>query len=739
MKKLVIITFILSVVIGIGTVQVDISHAQETSNIYSFDALAASDILMRGPFASGRVIFGLPADWKLESGVEIQLDLTTFYGGVGLLPDPEENTKVGHGLGGSLEVSFNGQLVDSVLLNEVGARTVTAHIPAVAFESTRRDGLFEVSFFLDAALDCDFDQQTLVVVESTSRLVLPHSSITPNVDLITLPRPIYQATFQEETAAIVIPDQPTTGELQAALAVSAGFGQMTGGNLLFTYVTASQLTDEMRGANHLIFVGLPDKFQALNSASLPAPISSGSYTAEGALPDDGIIQMVASPWNPAKVVLVVGGNTDAGIAKAGQATSTGAIRTGNLPNLAVIESVQPFEFVNFTGIDRTLADLGYQDVTETDYGVSSVEFLLFVPTGSTIGPDSYFNLSFSNSTLLDYARSGLVVSINDQPIGSVRLGDDTASNGEARMSIPPALVRPGINQISIEMDLIPTTVCLDPRLDRLWVRIDSGSLFHMPLIPITSNFSAPVNLNQYPEPFSLDPLWSSLAFVLSPQDSSSWITAMQIAADLGNRSNISLANHNVSFADNVPDEIRKTRDLIIVGRPSTLAILGELSDDLPAYFEPNSDLAIEKNLQVSYRLLPGVSAGYLEFLSAPWDAQRTILAVSGSTDEGLLWASTALTTPALRGRLFGDLAVINRSQVVATDTREYSTSSVLAAAVPAGVAEVPEPSAGFEQYDVTQYQQPNWILPTLAGVVIIMLVVVVIAMIRGIRRGRASV
>lgn len=732
MRKILVVTLILGSILGILSASSQPALAQSQSgSVIDLKGLKIDDIVLRGPYETYRIRFGLPADWKLEEGVEIQLDFSTFYGGIGLL---NQDGLTDHSLGGALEVSFNGELVDIVLIVEPGDRSVTISIPADALESVRDDGQVELRFFLDAALDCEFDHQTMVVIQDTTRIVLKHGTQPLEVDLTKLPRPIFQETFVEESAVLVIPDKPSAGELQAALAVAAGFGEMTGSDLLMSYMQASELTNQVLESSHLIFVGMPDAFPSLGTVSLPAPVSGSNFNAAGGMPDDGIIQMAVSPWNDAKAILVVGGNTEEAVIKAGQAISTGIIRVGAEPDLALVEKVQPEEFASYTGVDRSLANLGHEDFSVNYFGFSTFEFDFYISPGFTLGPDAYFDLLFTHSTLLDYETSGLVVEINDQPIGSARLDADSTNNGEVRIRIPTTVIRTGRNQVRIDVNLVPTTICLDPRLAYLWIRIDSASLLHLPLIPKAGSIVPFYDLGQYPEPFSFDAIMSSVAFVLAPDDSNGWFTALQVAFDLGDRTGISLANLAAVYADAIPEEIRQTRDLIIVGRPSALPILMELSDKLPAPFESGSDQAIERNLQVSYRLLPDVSIGYLELISSPWNSERSVLAVLGSTNQGLQFAADALTVPDLRGSLAGNFAVINREQVVTTDTRNFSAveSALVRAAPGAGeqISEIEQPGVSTE----SQFNRPAWILPLLIGIVLLILVVLLVVLLKTIRK-----
>lgn len=261
------------------------------------------------------------------------------------------------------------------------------------------------------------------------------------------------------------------------------------------------------------------------------------------------------------------------------------------------------------------------------------------------------------------------------------------------------------------------------------MRIDAASRLHLPLSPIVEGASLLLDLSQYPAPFALDPLLGDLAFVLAPGDPVGWDTAAQIAFALGDAGAIRLADLTVAYGDSVPDEMRQARNLIIVGRPSKLPITSELAAALPAPFEVGNDLAIERNVQVAYHLQPGVNVGYLELLAAPWNSQRAILLVAGSTDEGLQWAGAALKLGRLRGQLTGNLAFVNGEQVVATDTRlAQSAQSLLSTAAPGSVIPV-DISAG-----PPIVQRPVWIVPALAGTIGLIVVVLLSLIVLAVRR-----
>jgi hypothetical protein len=310
--------------------------------------------------------------------------------------------------------------------------------------------------------------------------------------------------------------------------------------------------------------------------------------------------------------------------------------------------------------------------------------------------------------------------MNGQPIGSVRLSDETIDQGNAKIFLPASAARPGINNLRLEINLEPRNVCVNPLLNGLWMRIDSSSSLHLPFVPNLTSASTLIDLGRYPFPFAFDPLMNDLAFVLAPDDPIGWNIAAQLASSLGNTTAIQLAGLETFYANSVPDAVRQERNLIIIGKPSKLEILSELYNVLPAPFEPGTDLASEKNLQISYRIDEGADVGYLELLSAPWNPKQTILYVGGSSDLGLMQAGAALQSGRLRSKLNGNLAFISGEQIVTANTMVLQVpQNALSTAIP-----VPDVTPQVNQQAVVE--RPRWIVPTifiiLGGIILLLLI-----------------
>lgn len=706
-----------------------------------FSDLGEEDLILRGPYDNTDVRFTPPSSWLLASGGQLNLVLDVNFSG-------EDISPTGNGPGASLEVSVNDEVLTTLFIDWTGSKTVNLSIPLEALTTLRKDGRHTISFVLDASIDCRLNHETRVAIRSSSWMVLPHTYVEPLIDLSRLPRPIYQPdSFLPEASLMVLPDSPSVGELQAAVTVAAAFSRMSSGELVLPMVRISSLTQEQINASHLVFVGKPTSF---------ANVALLSALTFGAGPEDGILKLEKSIWNSSRVTFFVFGETDAGLLKAAQALTFGLIQpqfttstspaatptnpadlpfkpgVSNLPSQAVISDVNTVVIQPTVSVDRTFSALGYTTRTISGYGVFQLEYHFYMPPGQVPGKEPFLDLVFAHSALMDLSNSGLLVTLNDQRIGSTRLTEETAKQtNNLKMNLRSEDMIPGDNKLIIQVDMRPSSICVDFNNTSAWFTLNADSLLHLPLEPaMTDSMDYLIDLSIYPYPFASDPMLKDLAFVVSPSDPDSWSLAGQFAAALGRRATGQLLLPRVVFASDVNDEIRNNYHLLVFGRPSQLDFLQEVKTSMPVPFEAGKDLAVEASLPITYRLPDGASLGYLEVFPSPWNASKGILTVLGSTQEGLQWAGQALLVPSIRSNVRGNYAVINRDQVLSTDTRLGNGANLSATAVP-GVeltqvpTEVPVvPTAG----------RPIWMLPAIIGISVLTVVLLIFVLALSFRR-----
>jgi cellulose synthase operon protein B len=680
--------------------------AQDSLDRVTLARLGRGEIALQGPFDTQDVSFSLPATWKLTEQATAELDISVFVTSRGAATTT--------GFGGLLSILIDDQTVGSVNIDRVGDRSVKLNIPlAVLQNAVATDNRINLAFKLDAGFSCDFDQQTNVIIRTTSGLNLPHTIAKPPTDLALLPRPIFQRSFEIDSAVLIVADNPSAADLQAALTVMAGMGQATSGRLPIQVTTAGLLNETQRTHNHLIYVGRSSAFSQLNTITFPAKVGGSTITIGGMSADDGILQMAVSPWNVGRVILLVSGNSDSGIIKAAQAVSNSAIRSYVESNVALVSDVRSLPLPNNVPLNRTFADLGYGVRTITDRSSRQTEIKFLVPWGQIPNGDAYVKLFLSHSAMINFERSGATISLNDQPIGSVLFSKETTALSSMQFGLPQSLIHPGVNSFRISADLIRSFDCSNENAQNLWLSIYPESSLHLPLESGSSTVTQGFNLVGFPRFLTTDNELGDVGFVLAKNDPIGWNSAAQIAYVLGNRANGVYVNLAVAYADALTDELKNGRHLVIVGRASQLPILTDLNDSLPAPFAGDSDYANERGLPVEYRVAPGTSVGYLQAMISPWNNYKGVLAILGSDELAIQAATNALINPENRSVLIGNFAVVSGNQLISTQPIGKETS-VVPITPATDVTLISQPAVA----------RPAWILPAIVSFAMLLIIVV---------------
>jgi hypothetical protein len=708
----------------------------------TFDLLGLPDTIMNGPYATMRVVFGTPANWAFQTGTELQLILTSQ-----LATDSSLTVADGQYIGATMTVTLDKRAI--AILPLIAGKDVSYNIPISTdvLVSPYSDGHHELSLFLDSGVDCRYNfHRTSVIVSAASQFVLPHDEQAPLTDLTILPRPIYQrSSVFPINADVVIPDAPSAQELQAALIAVASFGRMSSGNLPVALIPFSQLTPELQASSNLILVG---KASALSSllqvVNLPAPVKNNAFNPQGMLADDGILELAVSPWNGARSVLIVSGNTDVGVVKAVQALSNNNIQTGKVNSLAVIGDVSPVDLSAnqqspaFPPKDTfTFSDLGYSNVSLSGPGVIDSFVQFSIPIGMVANGDTYLDLTFNNSAQLDFNSSGLSVYVNGHLIGAAVLSQKTTSTVTQRIKIPLSVLTPGSNQLKLEADLVPLTQCSSLNISNLSISILSESILHLPLTQAPVSITPTQDLSTYPYPFANEPTLSNLAFAVAKNDPAAWNDTAQIAYWLGRRASGAIIDFALAYDGEISDKVLQSHDMIVVGLPKNLKLITDLSKSLPAPFDPGSNVAILKGQQVTYRFPADTDLGYLELMPSPWNSSYTILSVVGSTPGGVQLSRTALTDTAQSSQLKGNLAIIANNTITVADTRTGLGLSAINSNPNATPQVTPPQGIPTPVPSSTLVSSRYWIPVAIVVLVFLIIIVLIVAVILS-RRGKSN-
>lgn len=701
----------------------DVFQQSDQGNIYTFKDLGYSERIMLGPYDTERMQFSLPPTWNLSASTKITLRYSFTSNNV------NTGTVFSEGnLGGMLIVSFNNIVIDTIMLENNTPSMVEITIPADALRPTSGNGRYSLSFFLDASFDCDEYTQSALIIAENSTVDFQYSEIDPVLDLSLFPRPLYQPDpLVPINTVMVVPANASKAEIQAALSASAGLGSITNGEMVIPLLAEDVLTQTLLEANNVIFVGTPSKLQLLDSINFLTPFIGGKVVINGAVDDDGIIQMAISPWNPARVVYFVGGNNDAAVLKAGQTLGTGYLISSGRPHISVIRSVNHDAVPSLISENQTFADLGYENQL---IGVGESQYLtynFFASAEQAASADGYLDVVTSRSDLIDYERSGVVVYVNGEFLGNLDFSEPSEDQiTTTRMKFLPGVLNRGVNIIEIVGNLIPYDRCVYQDFVDSSMTVAESSLIHLPSASTIGGVGSGLLLDNFPTMFLTQKDLGDLSFVVSKDDPASWDYASRIAYYIGYRGGVSLPGLNVSFGDDVPAEIRDADNMIIVGRASLLPIVSELSDVMPAPFDAVTDEAIQPTMMVDYRLLPGVNVGYLELFESPWNSERAILGVMANSSDGLPYAGNMLVQEDSVELLGGNFAIIYGEQILSTDTRLGVSRDGLVSELPVAVTVTPSNNNDPNTDDGTitppeVIDRPGWILPTLIFLVLVTL------------------
>lgn len=226
----------------------------------------------------------------------------------------------------SVSVLLNGRGIGGERLTSAkgGKDSLTVELPPDLMTPTSNLAVQFITY-PPTALACGEipDQPMWGTVHADSTLQLHRTNITQFPDLRRLqtgfplgdPQDLSQMSF-------VVPDQPSDGDIQILLQVSARMGRLSQANAvkLGAYL-ASNLPPDVRNQQHLVGIGLRDRFPLPEVFQSPSGLLLGDFflrqqqqSAVQTLPDQaGMVQATVSPWHSERLLLGLTGQTPQGL------------------------------------------------------------------------------------------------------------------------------------------------------------------------------------------------------------------------------------------------------------------------------------------------------------------------------------------------------------------------------------------------------------------------------------------
>ena len=621
----------------------------EVSQEFEFSKLGLStDTILQGSFDEVKLVFSLPSTWELKPGALINLSITNYFAD---LMVGQTDAIPGKIIVGELSVWLNGSKFGSLSLQDSGDFNYSINLDERVFRDRALVGLNELILRWDASVSCDYGIASTVTILPSSKLHLQYQVSAIPSDLNQFPSPFFQQrSIEPQKVTILIPDQPTEGELQSALVVAAGFGKFSKGKMTIDLTTFNQLGNDEYKSNHLIVVGTMKNLAFLNDANFSSIITNqiSSVTASD---DEGVIMEFNSPWKTDSVLLIVTGKTESGVIKAATAVSSGVLVTSSEKNIALVKEIYQNVSQAEEKVDVSFSELNQQTIEITNYGQQQLEIPFTIPKNKLVSPEAYLDLTINHSKLIDYNQSGLWVSLNGVPIGSVRFSDQTSETTLVRFIIPPSAIKTIFNKIEIETNLISRNTCSNPGVADHWITIFGDSYLHIPTIQESGKLETPASIGDYPQPFILDEGLGSTTIVFENDDPQSWKIASALVFNLGAEMQSEKTFLNVRFPNGLNLESSKDQQLLIIGLSNKIPFSTKINDLLPAPFNIDGGLQDESKLKIKYEVKNDQPLGYLELFNIAASPHSEVLLVLGSNAEGLAKAGQILLDAAMREQM----------------------------------------------------------------------------------------
>jgi len=609
--------------------------------------LAENEVLL-GPYDEVRLQFSLPLHWEVQSGAALELEISSYFSS--LIPN-ENATLPSDIIIGEISVWLNGKKAGSIQLTESGNSNHTLKIDETHFNRSERSGLNELVIRWDAIAACQSGIGSSLSLLPDSKIILPHTVAPIAPDLTIFPVPFYSRnSLFQAGVRLVVPDQPSVEELQAALVIAAGLGNLSGGDLDVFLNRSGELTDLMKKEDHLIFIGTIDQLSRVNDVQF-TKIVPGELRNVEALPQEGVILELVSPWQSARMLVVVSGQTGSAVIQAGLALGSGKFITTARDDLARISGLSIPAPQTESAADITFAELEQATIKITEIGTHELVVPFKIAANKTLSPEAHLDLYLNHSKTIDYPQSGLWVKLNGIPIGSVRFSDLSSEINLTRFIIPPSAIQPLNNQIEIQINLVSSNACPQPGLDDHWITIFSDSVLHLPVVDTSSKLVAPLGIGDFPLPFIYAQGLQDVAFIVQEDLPETWVAAARLAFELGHQSDSDVFQPDVIYANALEGVAIKDRQLILIGDASIIPFATGLNEFLPAPFSQGGILEENIATSINYADIQGKSTGYIELINFSTNPMREALFVLGNDEEGISLAVDALLDEAIKAGL----------------------------------------------------------------------------------------
>lgn len=654
-----------------GSSIISVKAAQQsqafTKTVTFADLGYAKDETLEGVFVTRDYAVRWPDAWDVQPGNKLSL---IFSHSLALRSSS------------SLAVDWNGTRLTSVLLDKNNADHAVLEVDIPSELIVTGYNRLHLEFYMgihdnDVCQDVD-NPASWSAVHRSSFISLSYMPKTPVLDLALYPAPLIDnSSLVENKVTFVMPDEPSLTELSAMSAVSARLGELAAWRKITIDVLPVSTVEAAKPQGNLIMIGTPARTNPLSSN---LSIYSGGFKntrGQQISEDAGILWEDQSPYDSTGAIFYVTGVNDNAVLKAAHSlASTDAFPRFSGQLGVALDVPAPAQASPADANQRiyTFEELGYPDLTAMGNREQTLNYVLPLQRIWQNQSEAILDVHFAHSEILDSGRSSLSVLLNNTPVGSIVLTKDNSVDGKATFHLPARLFIVGDNEISLVANLnLPDSYenpdhCQDNTYRESWLVTYSDSQITLPDTPA----GLFISLTDFPDAYIGTKDLSQLAIVVpNPADIQTTLSLALITEGLGHYAEGELIAPQIIDSQMLFDANPPYEHQLLLGLPSQNAAISLVNDRLPQPFDGGSDTptAVEGLASLSSQ------SGAMGYIQAATSSQgNPILIVTGTNPEGVQWAASVLNDPQRRGKLKGDLAILDGPTSLLTAEVKYKSA-----------------------------------------------------------------
>lgn len=610
-----------------------------------------------------RYFFTRPKSWQVSGASKIRV---VFQHSVSLLPERS-----------SLNILVNNRILKTIPLTKANVNKTVVDVP-IPPDVLKDENTLTFQADQHYTYRCEDpladDLWTQLLPETA--LMLNYNLKAAQPDLAQFPYPIFDPLgYGHNKAGYVLPPggRFSADSLSALGMVTAAIGNAVSWHP--SHVAPVEPGSLYSAKSHLIIVGTPAENPALNNLSLPKSIGELGET-------DGLIALVRHPSFNDKVILVVTGKTPEGVKKAGSFLAQAPGNRLMSGTYTIVKEHKPLGVHPFRhwpgfiqGKGATWEELGLETYTTRSYTALPIFYTVKRMPDLWLRANSRAKLKtvYSYSSQLENTQSKLEILVNGKAVRSIPLANkagETAAVDEIDIPIEDVYT---YNDVEYRFHIFPEKFdeCRFVTDKHIW-----GTIHNSSAMSFDAEVRTPLPdlgfLNDNGYPFTAHPDLSQTLFVIpdAPTEGQ-WNLLLQAVNRLGRISPTTTGfNFAVKPASAVTDADKQGKNIVVIGGEELKTTwLSQIPNNkLKVVLSPGG-ASLQKGEEVLSQIQHNGQQGIMEEVLSPWNKNRVVLFLFGSTDTAL----NAIGRLLLDDRAFAKIEPGNLVTVTADTTRTYGS------------------------------------------------------------------